>query len=199
MGEENLPNRQLRASDADRDRVVAVLGDALAEGRLSVEEHSQRTDKLNGAQTYADLEPLTADLPRQARQSAVDHRGGKSVDVPARVGPQVALVSASSARPMQPVTGRIQAIAILGGVTIDLRYTRPAEDSIDVEAVALFGAVEIVVVPEARVTVTGIGIRQPDEPGPVDGPAVVVHGTAIFGGVRVSRRPPADDQTDQPS
>jgi Domain of unknown function (DUF1707) len=36
------PNSRLRASDADRDRAASVLNEALAEGRLTPEEHSGR-------------------------------------------------------------------------------------------------------------------------------------------------------------
>jgi Domain of unknown function (DUF1707)/2TM domain len=57
----------MRASDADRERVVHVLRDAHAEGRLTVEEFDQRMDRAYAARTYADLDGLTADLPRPAR------------------------------------------------------------------------------------------------------------------------------------
>ena len=53
----------LRVSDADRDAVSARLRDAFAEGRLTAEEFSERTDRALAARTAADLVPLTADLP----------------------------------------------------------------------------------------------------------------------------------------
>ena len=60
------PNSRLRASDADRDRAASVLNDALAEGRLTPEEHSQRLDSIYAARTQADLVPLIEDLPARA-------------------------------------------------------------------------------------------------------------------------------------
>jgi Domain of unknown function (DUF1707)/2TM domain len=54
----------LRASDADRERVVALLRDAHAEGRLTAEEFDERMGRALAARTYADLADLTADLPR---------------------------------------------------------------------------------------------------------------------------------------
>ena len=50
-------NSRLRASDADRDRAASVLNEALAEGRLTPEEHSERLDSICAAKTLADWEP----------------------------------------------------------------------------------------------------------------------------------------------
>jgi hypothetical protein len=63
----------LRASDADRDRVVEALGQHHVEGRLTAEELSERTDKAYAAKTLGDLDTLTVDLPelrRPARSGA---------------------------------------------------------------------------------------------------------------------------------
>ena len=54
----------IRASDNDRWRVQSRLNDAFAEGRLDRDEWDQRATALSGAVTYADLDRLTADLPR---------------------------------------------------------------------------------------------------------------------------------------
>ena len=54
----------MRISDADRDRAASVLGNALAEGRLTAEEHSARLDATFAAKTHADIVPLVRDLPR---------------------------------------------------------------------------------------------------------------------------------------
>jgi hypothetical protein len=58
-----IDQRQLRASHADRDRVVEILRDAAADGRLDVEELEERVERALSARTFADLEPLTRDLP----------------------------------------------------------------------------------------------------------------------------------------
>ena len=59
-------NSRLRASDADRDRAASVLNEALAEGRLTAEEHSERLDSIYAAKTQADLVPVLEDLPAVA-------------------------------------------------------------------------------------------------------------------------------------
>ena len=53
----------MRASDADRERVVAVLHVHTAAGRLSLDEFTARVDAANHAIWIGDLIPLTADLP----------------------------------------------------------------------------------------------------------------------------------------
>src|SRR6185503_4905719 len=52
-----------RASDAEREAVVARLRDAAGEGRLTVEELDERIDAAYAARTRDELDPLTADLP----------------------------------------------------------------------------------------------------------------------------------------
>jgi len=52
-----------RASDAYRDRVAALLREAHAEGRLDMDELTQRLDATYASRTYAELAALTRDLP----------------------------------------------------------------------------------------------------------------------------------------
>ncbi|MFJ2034235.1 DUF1707 domain-containing protein [Streptosporangium sp. NPDC087985] len=53
----------LRASDADRDRVAAVLAEALATGRLTSVEHADRLQATYDSVTVDGLAPITRDLP----------------------------------------------------------------------------------------------------------------------------------------
>jgi DUF1707 SHOCT-like domain len=54
----------LRASDADRDRVIDVLRAATADGRLTADEFSERMAAALSSRTFRELAPLTADLTR---------------------------------------------------------------------------------------------------------------------------------------
>jgi hypothetical protein len=54
---------KLRASDADRDRVVEYLNVAYSEGRLSKGEYDGRLENAFSARTYADLDQIVTDLP----------------------------------------------------------------------------------------------------------------------------------------
>ncbi|MFF7366139.1 DUF1707 SHOCT-like domain-containing protein [Streptomyces tricolor] len=57
----------LRASHADRDRVVEVLTAAAADGRISAEELDERVEAALCARTLGELAVLTADLPEDPR------------------------------------------------------------------------------------------------------------------------------------
>ncbi len=54
---------QMRAADADRDRVAALLNTAYVDGRLSKDEYDDRLDAALSARTYAELDRVIADLP----------------------------------------------------------------------------------------------------------------------------------------
>jgi uncharacterized protein DUF1707 len=54
---------RIRASDADRDRVAALLREHHAAGRLTVEEFQERMDRALEARTLGELDELMTDLP----------------------------------------------------------------------------------------------------------------------------------------
>jgi len=54
--------RDLRASDADRDRVLALLAEAMSDGRLTPDEHAERVQRACTARTLGELADLTTDL-----------------------------------------------------------------------------------------------------------------------------------------
>ena len=56
---------QLRISDDDRHKVAEVLREAAGEGRIDFDELDQRLEATYAARTYADLVPITLDLPVQ--------------------------------------------------------------------------------------------------------------------------------------
>ena len=54
--------RDLRASDADRERVITLLAEAAGDGRITLEEHAHRVQRAYTARTLGDLAGLTDDL-----------------------------------------------------------------------------------------------------------------------------------------
>jgi Domain of unknown function (DUF1707) len=54
---------RIRASDEDRERVVSLLREHHAAGRLTADEFSERLDKAYAAKTLGELDELMADLP----------------------------------------------------------------------------------------------------------------------------------------
>jgi hypothetical protein len=72
QGEPSDPGRppDLRASDADRDRVIDVLRAAATDGRLTADEFSERMEAALSSRTFRELAPLTADLAAPPARAA---------------------------------------------------------------------------------------------------------------------------------
>jgi hypothetical protein len=58
-----FPPGDLRVSDADRDRALSELGEALRVGRITTDEFDQRSGQAARARTGKELTVLLADLP----------------------------------------------------------------------------------------------------------------------------------------
>ena len=190
----------LRASDADRERVADVLRQAAGDGRLTMEELDERLDAVYAAKTYAELEPITRDLPAAgtahapvpAQSSAV--QGGRIGGVPTSEG-AFAILGGFSRKGDWVVPKDFTAFAFMGGGEIDLREARFAEPVVTIHVIAIMGGIEITVPEDVTVRVTGIGIMGAFEhtssgTGEPDGPTIIVNGVAFMGGVEVKRRPP---------
>ena len=63
-GSEIVANgKPLPVTYADRERVIRTLKAALAQGRLTEDEHDERTARASVSRSHAELASLTADLP----------------------------------------------------------------------------------------------------------------------------------------
>src|SRR5688572_32079706 len=60
---------RMRISDTERHQVAEILRQAAGEGRIDLTELDERLEATYAAKTYADLVPLTADLPVRDRKS----------------------------------------------------------------------------------------------------------------------------------
>ena len=72
---------QTLASDADRDTAAGLLNAALAEGRLTADEHDQRLSATYAARTWPQLRQLTADLPAPSAAAIGQAAPGMSAGV----------------------------------------------------------------------------------------------------------------------
>ncbi|MEU0597991.1 DUF1707 domain-containing protein [Streptomyces sp. NPDC006393] len=195
---------ELRASDADRERVAEILRDALAEGRLDMAEFEERLDAAYKARTYGELAPLTRDLPAaQAAAPAVSlHKapeesgswGSRVVGGEGSSSWAVAIMSGFQRKGAWTVPRRFNCFSFWGGGEIDLREANFADREVEINCVAIMGGMQIIVPPGVEVIVRGIGImggfdhREQGVPGEPGAPRVIVTGFAFWGGVGVERK-----------
>jgi hypothetical protein len=190
---------ELRASDLDRERVAERLREAAGHGRLTMDELEERVGLAYSAKTYAELVPLTRDLPASdgpaftpASAPASNRLGG----TPTRKRWSIGVMSGPSRRGHWVVPRRYNAFAIWGGVVLDLREANFAEPMTVIRASALMGGVEIIVPEDLDVRVEGFGfmggyedIGDSVRPAPAS-PVVRVTGIAVMAGVQVKRKGP---------
>ena len=89
---------RLRASHADRERVIGTLKAAFVQGMLDRDEFGQRLGLAFAARTYADLAALTDDIPArligtQPQPTPARSRSRKPIDKRVKVTAQVACLS----------------------------------------------------------------------------------------------------------
>lgn len=180
----------MRASDADRDRIADILRDALAEGRLDAEEHSERIDAVYRAKTLGELEPIVRDLPAGARPRREPERDyGYGPDETS--GPAdnlVAIFSSTTRKGRWRVGRRTNAFALFGNIEIDLTEALFAQRLTTVTATSIFGNVEVRVPENISLRGSGSGFFGNFDVATLEGadpqaPVVVVNGYSVFGNV----------------
>lgn len=177
----------VRISDADREVVVDRLREAAGEGRLDLDEFSDRVGLVYRAGTPVELERLTADLP-----AVVDPAPARR---PTRwtVGVFSAERRTGCWRPATPT----RVWASFGSCRVDLAEIECDEPEVELVATALFGGIEVLVPTGVRVELDGFALfgsksyRVKPAPVRTDFPRVRVRARAVFGNVTVRspRRP----------
>ncbi|MYS83342.1 DUF1707 SHOCT-like domain-containing protein [Embleya scabrispora] len=186
------PTPELRASDADRDRYVNVLRDALAEGRLTTDEHAERVDAALAARTLRQLEPLIADLPTPGPIGYEPAAANTVPPHPARSN-MFAFWSSSTRKGRWRAGSKLNAVAVMGGVDIDLTDAVFDEPELVINVFAFWGGIDIRIPEGVTVRDHGFGFmggfdvheQYTDDP---HAPVVVVKGLAIMGGVMVKAK-----------
>jgi uncharacterized protein DUF1707 len=199
-------HRQMRVSDADRDRVADVLREATGQGRLTFDELEERIGRTYAAKTYADLDEITRDLPVTASASHPVPAPAAGRFPPARMGGEprnrlaLAVMSGARRAGRWVVPRRFTAVAVMGGVELDLRHARFSEPEVTIQAYALMGGVSIVTGDDIEVDVSGVALMGGFDhhacgSGLPGAPRVRVVGFALMGGVDVQRKPAQDGET----
>jgi hypothetical protein len=190
---------QLRISDAERHQVAEILREAAGEGRLDLDELDSRLEATYAARTYADLVPITVDLPAHPHPATpvVRPASGTSLVVP---GPakesHLAIMSGFDRRGVWVVPEHLSVLCFWGGAELDLRQARFAAQECVITINAVMGGATVIVPPHVNVKMEGSGIMG-GYSGPsglvdaqlvADSPTVRIRGFALMGGVNVERK-----------
>jgi DUF1707 SHOCT-like domain/Cell wall-active antibiotics response LiaF, C-terminal len=176
-----LGPQDLRASDADRELVMTLLTEAAADGRLTLAEHAERSERALSARTLGELTRLTADLAQSSGQ-------------PIKLYPR-RLVTAAFARERREgrwvVPETMPVTAFFGSVVLDLRDAVFQSQRTTIYATAVAGQIRLIVPPGVAVSMDGrslLGVRSVRDRGAAGrepaGPGAVVLDvrTLTFGG-----------------
>jgi hypothetical protein len=204
-GQGDLPaiamGQELRASHADRDRVVELLQVAAGDGRLSAEELDDRLERALTARTYTELAVLTADLP-STPGTAVLAPGVAPAGVTPKDLVRIHVRGSSIRRDGHWVVPKeLDVVAKGGTVTLDFTEAVITQPLLRITAEVRGGGLRLItrpgiVVDADDITMNGGSMTLPEPPGP--GVPVQlrieiagsVHGASITAGPPRPPRPP---------
>ena len=205
----------MRVSDSDRERAADLLREAAGHGRITMDELDERLEVAYAAKTYGDLAAVTRDLPQPAQAPGTAQRApvGRIGGTP---GAKFSLAILSGARRSGRwvVPPSYVAVAVMGGVELDLREAQFSQPEVTIHAYTVMGGIEITVPEDVDVDVSGVAFmggfdHNASGPGVPGAPRLRVLGFALMGGVEVRRKPlkerdaidgkrPADRELDRP-
>ena len=176
---------EVLASDAEREAAGKRLRDASADGRLTLEEFTERLDGVYAARTRNDLEQLTRDLPVAAPSTAA-----QPVRVRQRARWVVALMGNTSRRGRWRVGEQTNSITLAGNSTIDLREAILDGPEVRIAVLCAMGNVHLIVPDGVDVDLGVIAVmgnkfdRRRGVPRP-EAPVVRVEGLVLMGNLTV--------------
>jgi class 3 adenylate cyclase len=175
---------EVRVSEEERDKAAADLAKYCSEGRLTLDEFSQRVEAVLAARTQTDIDRVMADLPKGGAVAAY------ASPVP-QSGWFVSVLSGSSRTGRWRPRPRIKAFALLGGVDMDLRNAEIEGSELTITAIAIMGGIDIVV-PEGVIVhlggfslLGGKDVKLANVPTLPGAPVINVRAFPIMGGVKV--------------
>jgi hypothetical protein len=174
----------VRASDAERDELVSQLRQDMVEGRLSVDEFSDRMEAAFGSQTRAELVSLRSDLPAPTPPPTRSRR------TPSRWS--IGIMGGSSKRGRLRLEGGLNAVAIMGGCHLDLREAEFDGAVVTINALSVMGGINIIVPEGLDVDVSGFSIMGGRNVRVRSGKGrqtLHIRAYAIMGGLNVVSRP----------
>lgn len=174
-----------RASDIEREAVVARLNRACGEGLLNLGEFSERVESARVVRTRAELDRLVDDVP--------DTSGTRAVRTQWHVAPVGGLRRHGRWR----MDRHLVALTVIGGTSLDLRDAEITAPEVTLTKVSLLGNVTVCVPRGVRVVLEGRSLLpcprggrldDCDDAGP-DAPTLRIRSFSLLGGVTVQSPP----------
>jgi len=183
-----------RASDADRDQVAEVLNSAYAEGRLTLDEHQERSQAALVAKTFDDLTTLTTDLvPLQALPVHTNPTGHQLV-VSEGASSEADTMSTVMSSVKRDGAWRVRAHSVannvMGDIKLDLTQATFDAPVVEVTGTQLMGSMllrvpsGVTIVNQVTNVMGDTTIKDIGEPDPTM-PTIVLKGTNIMGDIKV--------------
>lgn len=177
----------VRASHADRDRVVDLLRVAAGDGYLTSDELDERLEAALTARTREELVPLTADLPAVATVADLAGRAKEVLRIEQKHGSPVRRTGPWA------VPLRVEVAVQWADVVLDLTEAVVVHDTLDVTVAMTGGDLTFVTRPGILVDLDELSLAhchvvRREQPAAADAPGVLrvrVHGTKKHGHVRV--------------
>jgi len=177
-----------RVADSDRDRTVTLLREHVVEGRLTLDEFSERVGLALEARTRGDLRATLANLPDVATpQTETLRRKARHWFI--------GFMSGSGAKGRWRISGNTTAVAFMGGCHLDLRHAEIDGPEVVITAIAFMGGIQITVPEGFDVEMNvfpfmgGRELKLRNVPIIPGSPRLVIRGFAMMGGVEVRSRP----------
>ncbi len=197
----------VRASDAERDATVERLSQATGEGRLTLDEFTQRMEQASTARTRAELDRLVTDLPASAEPTSA------AVSVGTHSGPSWHVTPVGGLNVFGPwrMGRHVIVLSLVGGARLDLSQAELAAPDVTLTKVSLVGGVRARIPRGIRVDASGLSliggtqVEGAPDPGP-GAPTIHIRAFSVVGGIRIrrsgggngrsGRRPRADQPRD---
>jgi class 3 adenylate cyclase len=185
---------EVRIADQDRNRLVDVLRTHCADGRLTLDEFSERVGEVFAARTQAELDAALRDLPIPAPVA----EAGTTLDEYRRkpVRMTIGIMNGTQQKGRWRVGEETVAVAIMGGVVLDLRKAEIDGPVVTINAVAIMGGIDIIVPEGIAVELTGLNlmgakeVRISDAPRLPGTPVIRVDAFVLMGSVVVRNKNP---------
>lgn len=179
----------LRVSDLERDRTIDALAEAATDGRLTLDEYSERAGKALASVTRDDLAALTLDLAPVPAAGAVLPRVA-SWEPAVATDQIVAIFGSEHRRGRFAVPARLEVKAVFGEAKLELQDATLHSRVTVIDVKVICGSIDILVPQGVDVVMSGASIfgsrsctTQRDTP--PGAPVIEVRGKAVFGEITV--------------